>query len=125
MNNISDHQRRAISNILSNLPRCAHLSTLSLKSGDNLPQRCKSRGCCRSKTSEGAAIVYYRKPLATKDMPYTRLSRRVKNMPILFRFWNSLGVDSRYLRKNSLKLYDYCLLYYFGMFFMQLRGLLA
>jgi len=47
---------------------------------ESLPQRCKSRGCCRSKASEGAAVVYYRKPLATKDMRDARLSRRVKNI---------------------------------------------
>ena len=89
---------------------------------ESKPQRCKSRECCRSKASEGEAVVYYRKPLATKDMRYARLSRRVKNMPILLRFWNSLGVDSRYLSQISLKLYDSCLLCHFGMFFMQLWG---
>ena len=65
----------------------------------------------------------YRKPLATKDMRYTRLSRRVKNMPILLKSWNSPGVNSRYLSQISLKLYGSCLLCHFGMFFMQLWGL--
>ena len=60
--------------------------------------------------------MYYRKPLATKDMRYTRLSRRVKNMSILLKFWNSPGVDSRYLSQISLKLYGSCLLCHFGIF---------
>ncbi len=59
------------------------INTLILISSFNIePHRSKSRGCCRSKTSEGAAVVYYRKPSATKDIRYIRLSRRVKNMPI-------------------------------------------
>ena len=72
---------------------------------DCLRQRCKSRRCCRSKTSAGAAVVYYRKPAVTRDTWYTRIARRVKNMPILSKCWNSLGVDSRYLLQIYLKLY--------------------
>ncbi len=47
------------------------------------PQRCKSRECRSSKASKGEAVVYYRKPLATTEMRYARLSRRVKNMTTL------------------------------------------
>ena len=43
-------------------------------------------------------------------------------MTILLTFWNSLGVDSRYLSQISLKLYDSCLFCHFGMYFMQLWG---
>jgi len=46
-------------------------------------------------------------------------------MPILLKFWNSLGVDSRYLSQIAMKLYASCLLCHFGMFFMQLWGKLT
>ena len=39
----------------------------------------KRQECSRSEASKGA-VVYYRKSLATKEMWYARLSRRVKNM---------------------------------------------
>ena len=44
----------------------------------------ESRGGPRSKTSEGEAVVGYREPLATKEMGYYRLSRRVNKMENIF-----------------------------------------
>jgi hypothetical protein len=42
----------------------------------------ESRGCPRSKASEGEAVVVYREPSATKEMGYHRLSRRVNKIDI-------------------------------------------
>jgi len=49
-----------------------------------LPCCCKSRGCLRSKASKGEAVVFYGKPLATKEMGHLQLSLRVKNMTNFF-----------------------------------------
>jgi hypothetical protein len=42
----------------------------------------ETRGCPRSKASKGEAVVGYRESLATKEMGYHRLSRRVNKMKI-------------------------------------------
>jgi hypothetical protein len=42
----------------------------------------ESRGCPRSKATGGEAVVGYRKPPATKEMGYPRLSRRVNKIDI-------------------------------------------
>jgi hypothetical protein len=42
----------------------------------------ESRRCPRSKTTEGEAVFVYREPLATKEMGYHRLSRRVNKIDI-------------------------------------------
>jgi hypothetical protein len=44
------------------------------------PQLCESRGCPRSKASKGEAVVNDCEPLATPEMGYDRLSRRVNKM---------------------------------------------
>jgi hypothetical protein len=49
--------------------------------GQTILYRCKSSGCRKSKASKGDAVVNYREPLATKELRYHGLSRRVKNLP--------------------------------------------
>jgi len=44
------------------------------------PQLIESRGCPRSKATEGEAVVDYREHSATKEMGYHRLSQRVNKM---------------------------------------------
>jgi hypothetical protein len=61
--------------------------------------RCKSSGCRKSKASKGDAVVNYRKPLATKELRYHGLSRRVKNMPYETFF---PGIRSWFIPKASV-----------------------
>jgi hypothetical protein len=42
----------------------------------------ESRGCPSFKASKGEAVVVYCEPLATQQMGYHRLSRRVNQMEI-------------------------------------------
>jgi len=50
----------------------------------------ESRGCPSCKTSKGEAVVGYREPLATQQMGYHRLSRRVNKMENIFSNYISL-----------------------------------
>jgi hypothetical protein len=53
----------------------------------------ESRGCARSKATEGEAVVAYRDPSATKEMGYHRLSHRVNKI--------DLRLQNSYLNLNS------------------------
>ncbi|MES0351134.1 MAG: hypothetical protein ABUK19_10470, partial [Desulfobacteria bacterium] len=64
----------------------------------------------------------YAEPLATQEMQYHRLSRRVNNMAVFLVFWISPAVNStksfKYLAEKG-----YCwFLESFAMLFMQLKG---
>ncbi len=68
------------------------------------------------------AVVSYAEPLATQEMQYHRLSRRVNNMAVFLVFWISPAVNPtksfKYLAEKG-----YCwFLEFFAMLFMQLKG---
>jgi hypothetical protein len=65
----------------------------------SIPCRCKSSGCRKSKASKGDAVVNYCKPLATKELWYHGLSRKVKNMPCETFF---SGIHARFIPKASV-----------------------
>ena len=67
----------------------------------------------------GDAVVYYREPLATKEMRYARLSHRAKICKIKSYSWMSPLVYYRNLNPLSLNAYHYSFRHPFGMFFMQ------
>jgi hypothetical protein len=52
---------------------------------------------------KGEAVVVYADPLATQQMRYSRLSRRVNNMTVFLVFRISLTEDSRIWHNRSRK----------------------
>jgi len=65
-----------------------------------IPYRCKSSGYRKSKASKGDTVVNYREPLATKELRYHGVSRRVKNMHYETFF---PGIQSGFIPKASVR----------------------
>ena len=72
--------------------------------------------------AKGEAVVAYCEPLATKEMRYPRISRRVNNMAVFGGFWMSPGMIFSKIKKMGENAHQCCLLTYFAMLFMQLEG---
>jgi hypothetical protein len=63
----------------------------------------ESRGCTRSKATEGEAVVIYCEPSATKEMGYHRLFRRVNKIDIkLQNSYIAVGKDIKNCLNNQI-----------------------